>query len=310
MRFLRTLPLAAVGAAAMISSAMAATLVPVPNVPNSKKTAVYAINDNNVVAGSYLGTDKVEHAFFGPLGTYSTFTAGQHGTVARSINNAGYIAGFANSEGGITSQEAMFIRKPGGARLAISGLVGRAQGINNNNRFVGTYWDFSDFEAVGFVGQRYQYKHDVVVPVVHQASDAAGINDNGDVVGSIFSPPERGFIRSGNVVFIVDYPSRAAQGTTLEGVNNLGQAVGNWFDDKGRPHAFMLEYGRGTFTDIEVPSARNVKAWSVNNNGAVAVSTNIGSFIWCEFDFACPAPGAHVNAPVHMSPKPLARLGK
>ena len=305
MRVLQTLLFASVGAAAILSSAAAATLVAVPAVPNSKKTTVLSINDNNVIAGSYIGTDHVEHAFFGPLGSYTTFSSGTNGTVARGINNAGFIAGFANSTGGITSNEAPFIRKPNGTRVAIGGLVGRAEGINSNNQFVGTYWDHADFEAVGFFGAHAAYKHDVLVPVVHQAADAAGVNDNGDVVGTVFVPPERGFIRSGRVVFIIDYPSRKSTGTELEGVNNLGEAVGNWFDAKGHPHAFVLQYGRATFTDIEVPGARHVEAWGINNNSAVAVSTNIGSFIWCEFDTGCPAGGTPVNATSHFATKPF-----
>jgi opacity protein-like surface antigen len=310
MRFLQTLLLGCAGAAAMLSSAAAATLVPVPDVPNSRKTTVFAINDNNVIAGSYLGKDHVEHAFFGPLGSYTTFDAGPGGTEARGINNSGVIAGASNAQNGITSEEIAFIRKSDGRIVTVSGIKGRAQGINNSNEFAGTYWDFTDFDAVAFIGDHLQYKRDVSLPVQLQASEGTGRNDYGYVVGSFFAPPERGFIRGAHVMYVVDFPSRRSTGTQLEGVNNLSQVVGNWFDDKGHPHAFQMEIATGRVTDIEVPGAKRVHTWGINNNGAVAVSTNIGSFIWCELDGACPAGGTPVKAAVHFAPKPVPQLLK
>jgi uncharacterized membrane protein len=308
MRVLQSLLLGCAGAAAILSSAAAATLVPVPNVPNSTRTRVFAINDDNVVAGSYMGKDHVEHAFFGPLGNYTTFDAGPGGTEARGINNAGVIAGASNAQNGITAEEIPFIRKPGGRILTVAGLKGRAQGINNSNQFAGTYWDFTDFDAVAFLGGHARYKRDISLPVQRQASEGTSLNDYGYVVGSFFAPPERGFIRSAQVMYVVDFPSRRSTGTQLEGVNNLSQVAGNWFDDKGHSHAFQMEIATGRVTDIAVRGARRVQAWGINNNGAVAVTTNIGSYIWCEIDTACPTGGAAVSAPVHFATKPFPQL--
>jgi len=306
MRVLHTLLLGCLGAAALLSSAAAATLVPVPNVPNSKITSTFAINDNNLVAGSFIDKDGLEHAFFGGLdGSYTTFDGGPGGTEARGINNAGYISGFSNSQSGVTSDQEMFIRKPSGKLLAVAGYSGRAQGINNTNHFAGTFWDFTDFEAVAFVGHHAEFKHEVRIPSVHQASSGEGISDNGDVVGSFFRPPDHGFIVSNHTLTIVDYPSLHSAGTTLEGINTSGQAVGQWFGNKGRLRSFLLDVATNTFTDIEVPGAKKVQAWAINNNGAVAVSTNIGSFIWCANDTSCPAGGKEVKAAQHVAAKPF-----
>jgi uncharacterized membrane protein len=306
MRFLNTLLLGCLGAAVLVTSATAATVVPVPDVANSKKTTAFAINDYDVVAGSFIDKNGLEHAFFGTLdGNYTTFDGGTGGTEARGINNAGYISGFSNSLSGVTSDQTMFVRKPSGKLLTVDGFSGRAQGINNTNHFAGTFWDFTDFEAVAFVGHHAEFKHEVRIPAVHQASGANGINDNGDVVGSFFQPPDHGFIVSNHTLTIVDYPSAHSAGTTLEGINASGQAVGQWFGNKGRVRSFLYDIATNTFTDIDVPGAKKVQAWAINNAGAVAVSTSIGSFVWCASDTSCPGGGNAVKAAQHVAAKPF-----
>jgi hypothetical protein len=43
--------------------------------PNSTKTTVYGINNNNVIAGSFIGKDdRVEHAFLGSLGAIARYS--------------------------------------------------------------------------------------------------------------------------------------------------------------------------------------------------------------------------------------------
>ena len=91
MRSVRILLLTSLSIAA-VSSASAGVLVPVPSVPNSSSTTVFAINDKDVIAGSYIGaSDEIEHSFFGPLGSYTSFDAGTGGSEARGINNRGQI---------------------------------------------------------------------------------------------------------------------------------------------------------------------------------------------------------------------------
>src|SRR5437016_6859348 len=138
--------------------ASAAVLVAVPSVPNSTTTTVFAINDNDVIAGSYIGSsDGIEHSFFGPLGDYTSFDVGSGGSEARGINNKGIITGFSNSQDGYTANEPAFEREKDGTILSITmdgqQLYGQAQGINNfHSKFVGTRWDFGSHEAVAFLG--------------------------------------------------------------------------------------------------------------------------------------------------------------
>src|SRR5215467_13396142 len=135
MHKLRGVALGIFGMAAL--PACAATVVAVPSVPDSTTTTVFSINDNNVIAGSYIGTnDGIEHSFFGPLGNYTSFDAGTGGSEARGINNDGVITGFSNSQTGDTATEPAFERKLNGTieniMMAGQQLYGQPQGINNS----------------------------------------------------------------------------------------------------------------------------------------------------------------------------------
>jgi uncharacterized membrane protein len=304
MSGLRCLFLAGAAAAAMFASANAAVLVPIPAAPNSTLTTAFGINDAFQISGSYIGKDDgIAHAFFGTLdGSYTSFDAGDGGSEARAINNNGIIVGFSNSQNGTTADQPIFERLPSGRLLVLNGVFGRAQGIDNaKNRFAGTRWDFGDHEAVAFVGHHGQYRHDALIPQVHQASEANGINSDGVVVGDYFRPPTHGFIGTGKKMQIVDYPSAQADGTMMEGINDSGQAVGQWVDSAGNTHSFLLDIATATFTDILVSGASNVFAWNINNQGGVAVSSDAGSFVWCKKARQCPSGGATVAAPTHQA---------
>src|SRR5215469_4316517 len=173
---------------AAASSASAAVLVPVPSVPNSTLTTVFAINDKDVIAGSYIGSsDGIEHSFFGPLGNYTSFDVGTGGSEARGINNKGLIAGYSNSQNGNTATEPAFERKQDGTivNVTMSGqqLYGQAQGIAaKGTKFAGTRWDSVDHEAVAFVGRAGMWRRDPRISYEHQASTAGAINSSGVVV--------------------------------------------------------------------------------------------------------------------------------
>src|SRR5215469_15752942 len=163
---------------AAVSSASAAVLVPVPSVPNSTLTTVFAIDDKGVIAGSYIGaSDGIEHSFFGPLGNYASFDVGTGGSEARGIDNKGRISGFSNSQNGNTATEPAFERAPDGTvvNVTISGqqLYGQAQGIAaKGGKFAGTRWDFNSHEAVAFMGRAGLWRRDPRIPYEHQASTA------------------------------------------------------------------------------------------------------------------------------------------
>jgi hypothetical protein len=292
--------------ASMFAPSQAAVLIAVKSVTNSTTTTVFGINDKNDIVGSYIGSsDGVEHGFFGTLaGEYTSFDAGSGGTEARGINNRGYITGFSNSQLGSWTTWPIFEREPSGRILNVTDkgqqLYGLAQGINSRNRFVGAYWDFGSGASEGFVGKGGKYLHDLYLYTEEQADAAYAINDSGDTGGIYFAPPYHGFIVIGRNLTKVDYPSSKETQTVVEGLNNEGLAVGQWIDSSGNTHSFLYDIAAATFTDINVKGATTtVAAWGINNAGAVAVSSDAGSYIWCLKRRDCPSNGMEVDAPVH-----------
>jgi hypothetical protein len=284
-------------ASALWQPANSAVLVRVPSVPNSTLTTAFAFNDDDVVAGSFIGAnDGVEHAFFGALdGNYTTFDAGSGGSEARGISNDGTITGISNSQNGTTKTEPIFERNPLGKlqQVTMSGqqLFGLAQGINRHDKFVGYYVNPQTSETQGFVGRRAKWLADVNPPTNYVFAGALGINDTNVIVGYLFAPPLEGFILDGTNLTVVNYPSSKATATILNGINNRGMVAGQWVDTGGIQHSFLYDRSSATFTDIKVKGATIVRAWAINSAGAVALSTDIGSFIWCEKAKQCPSGG-------------------
>lgn len=279
---------------AVLAPARSATLVPVPSVPNSTLTTAFALNDDYVVAGSFIGAnDGLEHGFFGTLdGNYTTFDAGTGGSEARGISNDGTIVGISNSQNGQTSNEPIYERRPDGTFLNVTmagqQLFGLAQGINGLDKFAGYYWNTQTSATQGFVGRKGVWKADVNVPTENQFAGALGINDSNVIVGYFFAPPLQGFVLRGKNLTVVNYPSSKATATILNGINDKGTAAGQWVDTNGTDHSFVYDSRSGVFTDIKVKGVSVVRAWGINAAGAVAVSTDIGSFIWCKKASECP----------------------
>src|SRR4051812_28330883 len=78
------------------------------------------------------------------------------------------------------------------------------------------------------------------------STDARGINNDGDIVGSYDS--SHGYLLSGGIFTTIDRPG--ALETRLKGINNAGQIVGTYNNEA---HSFVLS--GGTFTTIDFPGA-------------------------------------------------------
>jgi uncharacterized membrane protein len=291
-----------------VVSAGGAVLVRVPSVPHSTATTAFGINDSNVIVGSYVRKgDGLERGFYGPVGgPFTGFDAGPGGTRALAISNDGHIVGYSNSQAGETDTQPVFERGPGGAiRTVMNGsapVYGAANGIANaTNAFVGDFWDWGDYAIGPFRGRHGQWRHEISLGGF-QFSAATGINSAGLIVGFGATDRVHGFVlgKRGRIA-LVDFPWQKTDATELHGVNDNRQAAGQWFDIYNKPHAFLLDLATNTFTEIKVPRAQQVQAWGINSAGAVAVTTDRGSFIWCAVPSSCPSSGGaiHVDAPVH-----------
>jgi hypothetical protein len=296
-------------------SAHAAVLVPITPVANSSATQAFGINDSNVVAGSYMGnSDGIEHGFFGTIdGHYASFDAGAGGTRANSINNKGFIVGYSNSQDGETDTQPIFERKLNGKIVVIARggvqIFGVANGISNaKNEIAGGYWNQNAFHIEGFLGKKGQWIADIGLPPNYQFSSATGVNDSGIVAGYGLANRVHGVILVKNETLTeVDFPGTRTDATEFHGINDNGVVSGQWWSFNDIPHGFVFDIATQTFTEIKVKGAKRVQAWGINNAGAVAVTSDVGSFIWCMHKSACPRSGLKVEAPTHVVVGPVTR---
>jgi len=105
------------------------------------------------------------------------------------------------------------------------------------------------------------------VPGATKGTQASGVNNAGQIVGSYTDSSGHGFLETGGAYTTLNDPS-ATQGTFARGVNDAGQVAGYYSDSTGN-HGF-LETG-GAYTTLDPPGAiGNTKAFGVNDAGQVA----------------------------------------
>jgi uncharacterized membrane protein len=112
------------------------------------------------------------------------------------------------------------------------GTFTTANGINNHNVVVGSYFD-RNFVVHGFIYREGKYTR-VDVPGSTE-TEILGINDNGDMVGvyQVLGPINfHGFLRHNDHFTTIDDP-QAQFGTRAFGVNTEGTVVGSFDDSQG-----------------------------------------------------------------------------
>lgn len=311
-----TLTCAAVVALALGTSALAKGIfVPIVPVANSTLTNVFAINDNDVITGSWLDPSNVEHGYVGPLSgsKYKTFddpNSPSPGTEPRAINDGSYITGFSNSQNGAPSGDIPFERDPKGKITEITKkgtlLNYLVQGINQSNEFAGSYVN-SSLAVVGYLGENGKYKSAFKVTGLQNSGYAGrGVDNAGDIVGwyDDATGVQHGLLVSGGTAQKLEPSETNLASSTLEGINDKGMITGWWTDTGGLIHAFTYNMTSKKFTNLKVPgSSTFVQAWGINNKGLVAVGSDAGYYIYCPSAATCPA-GEHGNYKSTARPKP------
>lgn len=102
-----------------------------------------------------------------------------------------------------------------------------------------------------------------------------GINDSGSLAGFYADPvgDNFGFVRyRGQFIAVVDPATPAATAAApafnqLLGLNNNGQAVGEYNDSAGNAHSYLFNFHADTFTAITVPGAASVTVTDINLAG-------------------------------------------
>lgn len=283
------------------SAAQGATLIPVVPVPGSTITYIGGLNDENIITGSYVTSDGVTHGYFGTLdGQYQTFDYGAGDTHPLAISNDGYISGYASGVGErIYGYE--FVRAPDGSITTIDNkrrhgtpLNGLAQGIVKNINFVGDYWD-ENFLTHGYVGKGAYLRAELTLPFDTDKVRPRGLNQDGTVVGyfrdldQIDRDNFRGFILKDDVATAFDYPDPRANYVWPEASNKHGIIAGAWAANDGSvEEAFLFDTIKGKFRTITVPGALYPIARGINAAGIVALSSDIGGFIYCPGKSNCP----------------------
>jgi len=289
----------ACGLAFSLSAATAGILVPVPAFPGSTASFVYGINNSNVVAGRYQGSDGVDHGFFGTLdGNYTAFDFPGGSSFVTSINDAGDITGYAeasNPNCPIIGCE--YVRKADGTMEIVTKhgnpLDGQAEQIVKN-RFVGEYWFIDDGGQThinGYRGRMAAWKHDIVLPFDGVGrTRARGLNKKNEIVGFYTAgSTEPAFLIKDGVASSVAFTDPDTFETIFAGINGTGKIVGSWLNEDGSAgQAFIYESSNDTFRVIDVPGETITFARQVNDAGVVTVGGATSGYIYCTHKKLCP----------------------
>ncbi len=250
-------------------------------------TSAFGINrDGDIVGTSYINS---------PAEFIWGFVREEDGTITRFappegpvsppdfINSAGEIAGTYHS-GGTLGPSYGFIRDAQGNIQTFS-VPGQKNflsvtGLNSNGDVVGWYYTTTQFnQQFCFI----RYNDGTVFPFnVPGAYDsqAAGINDEGDIVGS-YEGGKHGFVRDASGEFThFDVPG--ATSISPAAINNGGQIVGSYTDAQNVGHGF-LRRKNGQVVIVDVPNATSTSVVDININGEMtgtyATANGTASFV-------------------------------
>lgn len=102
-----------------------------------------------------------------------------------------------------------------------------------------------------------------------------GINNNGDIVGTLFiNGSSRGFVEGNGIITFLNGPAGALDSTALA-INNEGQIAGQYLDASGYGHGFIYSVAANAYTTLDDPRASSGTAiYGINDLGQV-----VGSFL-------------------------------
>ncbi len=196
-------------------------------------------------------------------------------TAAAAINNAGQILGSYNDSKGVHC----FLRDPGGAFTTFDppGASPLCAGLNNRGEVVGT----TDRGAHGFIRSATGDFTTFDIPAAGPGAAAAGINDLGEIVGTLAAPPEggNGFLRSPDGAFVrLTAPIGEIDPIAI---NNRGEIAG-WVlngSSQGTQHGFLRDAG-GVYRKFDFPGTTSfTRIAAIANTGQFAGTASGGGFV-------------------------------
>jgi hypothetical protein len=206
------------------------------------------INNHGVIAG-YFGSGATGHPNKGytlspPYGQGNYKNENFPGSVqtqVTAINNLRYTAGFwvdgSGNNFGFIEWNGIFTsyKNPHTG----TGTVNQLLGLNDKGIAVGFYTDGNGINHAYKLNQNTK-KFSPIVPPGGKNAVAAGINNNGDVVGFLTASNGSivGFLLKGTTYTEFDFPN--STNTTPLGVNKSDQIAGGYVDSAGKMHGFVL----------------------------------------------------------------------
>lgn len=159
--------------------------------------------------------------------------------------------------------------------------------ISDSGQITGSYNASGGSGMSGLISYANGVATEFPYPTANYFIGSVSANDSGSVVGtyqsSYYTGVTHGFQYSNGVYTTIDHPGVNQQttspfGTTLTGINNSGQIVGNYGNNyvngvySVSTHAFT--YSNGVFTTIDDPNSDWTTASSINNNGQIVGTTS------------------------------------
>jgi uncharacterized membrane protein len=235
------------------------------NVPGSAPatTRPIGINDLRQIVGTFLDENGKDHGFLLSKGHYYRIDVpGAGGTTANAINNRGQIVAnnFLYDQGTFTP-----ITFPGAVETDLTG-------INDFEYIVGSAGNPAEGLISAFVWHKGVFTE--LFPD-EDYSEAAGINDRGQIVGRHSGDLIPYISEHGRVTeFTVPFPNTGF--TAPSGINNFGTIAGSYSDfvqvpDLPRPqervHGFV--YAGGQFTSVDFPGAEKTYFGGIDDCGRI-----------------------------------------
>lgn len=275
--------------------------------PHALSTSANGINNNNVIAGSYLDSASFQHGFTYNAGKYTRVDfPGASATAVLGINDNGDLVGVYQVPGPLNFHG--FLRRDGqfhkiNAPAATYSTV--AAGINNAGTIVGTYDDTHGFIYRNGVYSRWNAPQLSGEPKLTQLN---GISNHGWIVGQVFSGGNwRGFWFKGeDIDFLSPVYSKDGQVT---GMNGRSDIVG-CHDAAAGFVSFNVESTEGSEKAERFPTQRSIPSCASSINFA---RTIVGNYFTVDrpngflgvpvltLTVGSPANHATVTNPVHFS---------